>query len=188
MDSSKFPKRFSIYDPYTTVVLPIGILLLCGLSIGLSAFFIFKFVISTFNPISLLLIGVLLGPWIYIFIAAYQNGLIERLTIRLAIDSSGIHCYKFGRRQFSFFWDEIHTYGILNSSFSYADKKILLFSLNKREYAPKNNIEINTVSSERIILQYRNDLWLELRCYMPTDMKAKLDYSLLQNESCFHKR
>ena len=188
MDINISNDDFSIYDPYTTAYIPLGILSLLGLSIGLSVFFIYRFLIITFDPVAFLLLAILLCPWVYVFVEASQNGLIERLIIRLKIDSSGIHCHKLGHKQFSIVWDEIHVYGILDSSFSYVEKKIIFFSLDKQEHMPKNSKEVNKISPRRIILQYRDGVWTALACYLPSDMKRKLDYSLKRNEGCFHKR
>lgn len=180
--------RFGIYDRYTTFFLPVILGLFCALSVGLSAFFIKRFLLDSFDPAVFLLLAILIGPWIFVLIGLRKNGLLRRLFLRFTLDQEGIHCFlPFGGR-YVIRWSEIHTFGTLGYSFSRAGGVLLLFSTDKKELAPKNLMEANRISGDRMIIRYRPEVWEVLMAVMPADMTQMLGYALSRKQDCFHKR
>lgn len=180
--------RFGIYDQYTTIILPMMLGLFCALSVGLSAFFIKRFLLDSFDPAVFLLLAIVLGPWIFVLIGLRKNGLLLRLFLRFTLDQEGIHCFLWGKEQYRIEWNRIHTFGLMGYSFSYAGGLLLLFSTDKKELAPKNLVEANRISGDRMIIRYRPEVWEALAEVMPADMGEKLDYALSRKQDCFHKR
>lgn len=181
-------KKYSIYDRYTTIVLPVMLGLFCALSVGLSAFFIKRFLLNSFDPAVFLLLAILIGPWIFVWIGLKRNGLLRRLFLRFTLDEAGIHCVlPFGGR-YVIRWSEIHTFGTLGFAFSWAGGVMILFSTDKKELAPKNLVEANRVSRDRMIIRYRPEVWEALAEAMPDDMTQMLGHALSRKQDCFHKR
>jgi hypothetical protein len=180
--------KYSLYESSISCVLPTLLLLLCLLSIVLSGFFIKKFLFDSYDPAVYFLVALMIGPWIYVIIGLQQSGLFKRLFLRFSVDESGIHCFLFGKKQYEIGWDHIHTFGIIGFSFSYVNGVMILYSTDEKEYAPKNFTEINRISNEKLVIQYRADVWDALRQFMPFDMCEKLSYAVSRNQDCFHKR
>lgn len=181
-------KKFSIYDTYTAVFLPVVLVLLCALSVGVSVFFVKRFLVDDCDPVVFLLLAVLNVPWVYALASMWKSGFMQRLFLRLRIDESGIQGFLFGRKLYELPWADIRTFGVVGFSFSYVSGAHLLFSVQKDEYAPRTLPELNRVCHGRIIVQYRSDVWDALVRVMPTDMGRKLGEALSKKQDCFHKR
>lgn len=180
--------NYSLYESSISYVLPTFLLLLCLLSIVLSCFFIKKFLLDSYDPAVYFLVALMIGPWIYVIIGLQQCGVFKRLFLRFSVDESGIHCYLFGKKQYEIRWDHIHTFGIVGFSFSYVNGIMILFSTDKKEYAPQKITEVNRISKEKMVIQYRADVWDTLTQFMPLDICEKLSYAVSRNQDCFHKR
>lgn len=188
MNNSVKPVKYSIYDPYTTFFVPISLALFCTLSIGLSIFFIKRFFLDYYDPSIFLLLAVLICPWIYVLVNLHKNGMLLRLFLRFHVDKYGIHCSLLGKEQYTIEWDSIHTFATLGYSFSWAGGVLIIFSTDKKELAPRNLMEANRVSRERMIIQYRPEIWEALMEAVPDDMRKKLNYAFSRKQDCFHKR
>lgn len=188
MNNSVKPVKYSIYDPCTTFLLPIMLALFCALSIGLSIFFLKRFLLHCYDPAVFLLLTVLICPWVYVFVNLHKNGLLLRLLLRLYFDEHGIHCSLFGKEKYMIEWGQIHTFGTLGYSFSWASGMLILFSTDKKELAPKNTVELNQISRKRMIIRYRPEVWEALMEVIPADMREKLNYAFSRKQDCFHKR
>ena len=180
--------RFGIYDRYTTLFLPGMLGLFCVLSGGLSVFFIKKFLLDIFDPAVFQLLAILIGPWIFVLTGLWKNGLLLRLLLRFALDEDGIHCFLPLGGGYTIPWREIHTFGTLGYSFSWAGGVLLMFSTDKKELAPQNLMEANRISPNRMIIRYRPEIWTALAETMPADMREKLQYAIARKQDCFHKR
>lgn len=184
----KNSKRYSIYDSYTTYMIPIFLLLMGITVVCISGFFIDKFIIQSFDPSVFLLLLILNGPWIFVLVRLLKEQYLKKLFLRFEINNDGIHCFGLGWRDFYITWESIHTYGLLGYSSSYSNKKLILLSTDKKEWAPKNLVEANRVSTSRLIIQYREDVWAALSKQLPHEMQKNMKYSIECNKDCFHKR
>lgn len=188
MNKRGFQAKFCLYESSISFVLPVLLALLCLLSVALSSFFIKRFLLDSYDPAVYFLLAILIGPWIYVIVSLQRNGLLKRLFLRFSVDESGIHCFLLGKKCYSIDWDNIHTFAVIGFSFSYASGVMIIFSSDKKEYAPRNLREINRISQGRMVIQYRSDVWTALQQFMPTDMCEKLSYAISRNQDCFHKR
>ena len=188
MNKTTHAQKHGIYDIFTSLFLPIILTLFFILGIALSLFFIKRFLIERYDPTVFLLIAILLCPWIYIISELIRSGLMLRLLLRMKIDKIGIHCYLFGVKRYTIMWEDVRTYGIIGHSFAYVSKTLILFSLDAKEYAPLNSAGVYKVCENRLIIQYRTDIWDDLMRHMPEDMCKKLTYALSRKQDCFHKR
>lgn len=188
MHNRVFPKKYSLYDSSSSVFLPVILMLFCVLSIALSGFFMKRFVIDDYDPSVYVLLALTMGPWVYAIASLQRNGLLKRLFLRLYFDENGIHCFLLGKKRYQIAWEDIHTYAITGCSFSYASRRMMIFSTDPKEFAPKNRMEANRISQDRIVIQYRPEVWAALTQCMPADMCEKFSYAISKKQDCFHKR
>lgn len=188
MNKFKYSKRVSIYDPYTTWGLLVGLALMYIMASVLSGFFIWKFLILQRDFSVFVLLLVINIPWIWVTILLFRDDFLNRLLLRFGFDEDGIHCFRFGQKQYTIAWESIHTFGVAGYSTVYLSKRILIFSTDRKETAAKTVPQINRVSQNRVIIQFRPDIWYVLSQFLPRDMLDKLSYSLSRERDCFHKR
>ena len=181
-------KKISIYDPYTTWGLILGLLLMYVIASALSGFFIWKFLITQRDYSVFVLLLVINIPWIWVTILLFQDKLFTRLSLRFGFDEEGIHCFRFGQKLYTIAWESIHTFGVIGYSAVYLSKRMLLFSTDSKETVAKSIPQINNVSQNRVIIQFRPEIWCMLSQCLPKDMFDKLSYSLSREQDCFHKR
>ena len=181
-------KRFGVYEAYTTYIIPLFLVFLYLMVLGFSARFVYQGLIQDFDPSVFVLLLVLDGPFVFVTIQLFREKFLQRLLLRIEIKHDGIHGSGLGWEKFKITWDSIRTFGIVGASSKVSPRKLILFSTDKKELFPRNTIEANKVSSERLVFQYRRDVWDALSQYMPQDMLQKLNYALMQNRDCFHKR
>lgn len=179
---------YSIYDGRTTWMLILGLTSMCILALGLSAFFVVRFLVISFDPGVFILLLIIDGPWVIVLANLLKQGFILRLLSRIRFAEEGVHISCFARPATVLRWDEIHTYGITRYSVAYASKTIIYMSKDRQELAPKSIKEANAISSKRISLECREEIWLSLLEYMPLDMKRKLSDSLNKERDGFFKR
>ena len=188
MNKRALSKKHSIYDSPSSVFLPVILMLFCVLSIVLSGFFMKRFLIDDYDPSVYVLLAVTIGPWVYVIVSLQRNGLLKRLFLQVYFAKNGIHCFLLGKKRYQIAWEDIHTYGFTGCSFSYARRSMMIFSTDPKEFAPKNRMEANRISQDRIVIQYRPEVWAALTQCMPADMCEKLGYAISKKQDCFHKR
>lgn len=188
MNKCIYSKKISIYDPYTTWGIILGLTLMYTMTIALTGFFAWKFLIIDCDPSVIILLFVINSPWIVVTVLLSRDKLINRLMLRLAFSSEGIHCFVLGKEKYTIAWGCIHTYGIIGYSTVYISKEMIFFSTNRKELVAKTLTEANVVSQNRVVVQIRPDSWRTLAKFLPLDMLDKLSYSLSKKEDCFHKR
>lgn len=180
------PKKYSLYSPYESFILPFG------WGIGFNAILIFVCIkMNGAGYESSVIIGLLLPLWILwltVSISMVKSGLAYRLLAQISFDSSGVNCYFLGFPTHSISWTDIHTFGIYGYFVSYLQRELILFSMDKSEFAPKTIQEANFVSKSRIIIQYRESVWKEMQPYLPNDINKKLSAAIEKKQDCFHKR
>lgn len=188
MNKRALSKKYSIYDSSSSVFLPVMLMLFCVLSIVLSGFLMKRFLIDDYDPSVYVLLAVTIGPWVYAIVSLQRNGLLKRVFLRLYFDENGIHYFLLGKKRYQIAWEDIHTYAITDCSFSYASRSMMIFSTDPKEFVPKNRMEANRISQDRIVIQYRPEVWAALTQCMPADMCEKLGYAISKKQNCFHKR
>lgn len=179
---------YSIYDRCTTWMLLLGLTSMCILALGLSIFFIVRFLVISFDPGVFILLLIIDCPWVIVFVNLLKQGFLLRLLSRIRFAEEGIHIGWFARPATVLRWDEIHTYGIIGYSVAYASKTIIYMSKDRQELAPKSIKEANAISSNRISIECRKEIWFSLLEHMPLDMKRKLSDSLSKERDGFFKR
>lgn len=177
--------KFCVYTP------PEPIFLLLGWGVGYNAILLFICLkMQSAGYDSIVLFGLLFPIWLLwlvVSISMVKSGLAYRLMLQISFDSSGIHYYLLGFHTHCIPWSDINTFGIYGYSVSYIQKELIIFSTNKYEYAPKTLPEANHISHNRIIVQYRRDVWQAMQPYLPKGMIEKLSDAIDKKQDCFHK-
>lgn len=180
-------KKFWLYDHSTTYTIIGGLVFIYILCLSLCGFFIYKFIIHDRNESSVyILLAVLLIPLVIIPIAAHRQNMLSRYLIRCNFDVIGIHCRGLFWGKFSIPWESIHTYGVQSSSYSYQSFRFLYFSTKKAEIESMK--EIAMVTKDRLVFQYRESIWNELKLFMPKDINNNLKDALDQQQNKYYKR
>jgi len=177
-------KRFPLYSNYTTYFIlgGLGVGHLC--SLGLSIHFYSRYCQD--GDVSWFLgIFMVLGLWVAIDLYGYK--MLRRFLLFCSFDSQGIHYRGLLWRQEIIPWDDIHAYGTASNSYSYVSCSIIFLSTDAQEHIqdPK---QLFVVNDSRLIFEIRKDLIDALFCYMPEDMKKKLQYVISRKENSFFRR
>lgn len=174
-----------LYDKQTTFTVIGGILLMYGLCLGLCGFFVYRFLIRTFDPAVYLLLAIVLCPLILFPILSRKSHAFGRFLLRCRFDKLGISCYGLGWRRFTLRWDDICLYGIdgygKHSGYSMG---ILFLSTDPEErFDPKHYADIN---AHRIVFAVRDEIWDKFDTYMPEEMKKRLMSCAKTKQNCYY--
>lgn len=191
MASSKLKRnqmRYSIYDRTTTCLIPLVFAFITIAIISLCAFFLYRFLILTFDPMVFPLLLVFILPWGYTLHESLRTGYLQRLFLRFGVDKTGIHGSYLGWKPFVISWDSVRTYAVFAQTDYRYPHTLIMFSTDPDELAPPNYVAANQVNPGRLIVVYRDDVWDALKSNMPVDMEKKMSYALERKQSCFCKK
>lgn len=173
-----------LYDKSTTYSILGGIVFLHGIILGLCIFWIYRFLIITYDPSVYLLIGGIIGMLVFCDILLHQSHVVGRFLIRCKFDETGIYCYGLGWKSWRINWADVCFYGI--EGFSQYNFGILFISADANEkFDVKRYADITPL---RIVFQVRDEIWQDLERYMPNDMKQKLFACSQKRHDCFYLR
>ena len=176
-----------LYDKQATLTVIGGILLMYGLCLGLCGFFVYRFLILTFDPTVFFLLGIVLCPLILFPILSRRSHAFGRFLLRCRFDETGISCYGLGWKRFTLRWDDICLYGIdgYGKHGSYSMGILFLSTDPEEHFDPKRYAEI---SMRRIVFGVRDEIWGKLGTHMPEEMKKRLMACARAKQNCFYVR
>ena len=141
MNKCIYSKKISIYDPYTTWGIILGLTLMYTMTIALTGFFAWKFLIIDCDPSVIILLFVINSPWIVVTVLLSRDKLINRLMLRLAFSSEGIHCFVLGKEKF-------YGYHLIGNTHCIISAGVGVFNLPVR-IGTRNEIVDITIEPER---------------------------------------
>jgi len=173
-----------LYNRKDTYFVLFGITAFHILTLGLCAFFTYKFLVEFHDPGGYVLLVFLLSLIVIVDIALWKSQGFSRFLIRCRFDSNGIYCTIFWFKQWLIRWDEICVYGLCGYGIPGA-YGIAFFSIDENEqYDRKKCVSI---SKCRIVFQVTNVRWARISEYMPDKMKKDLGYSIEKEKNCFYR-
>ncbi len=176
----------SLYDRYTTYFILLGMLFANILGFGLGCFFIYKFLILSFDPLVFILIIMIPGGIIFCDVLLIRSRFYGRLLLRCKITPHGIACRGLGWRPFVLPWNEIRVYGIYGYSLAQHPYAIAFFSTNPEErYIGK---QLAKVDYSRVVFQIRPEVIRALEAHMPDDIKKRFTDSIRCKQDCCIRR
>ena len=185
-------KRYSLYDSHTTVFILSGIGMMYGLCIGLCVFFVKRFIfqsmVSTgavdWTVIPLLMVF-LIQPFVIIPLLSRKERAIGRYLLRCYFTREGIHCDGLFWKPFLIPWKSIRTYGLQGVGYAYVSMPLIFFNTEKEYYKKER---IGHISTNRIILQFREEIKPALFEFMPEDMKFRLEAAIDKSNDVYIQR
>ena len=105
--------KFSIYRKSMVAHFLFCIGLLNAVSLGLAAYFCYKFMENSFDAQWLLVALFMLLPILYFDIIGFTTQTISRFFVQCVVDNDGILCRGFGWRSWFIRWDEICVYQMI---------------------------------------------------------------------------
>lgn len=166
-------------------VLVIGGMVLCHLLVAaLCAFWIYRFLVVTYDPAVFLLLGLFVGAIIFCDVLAAKVQAFSRFLVRCRVDSDGIYCACLWKR-WSIKWSDVHIFGITGFS-SLAQTGIVFLSKDLREKYQQNKLTL--VTSNRIAFSLDERRWDKFSNHMPTEIKRKLQRAIDNNRDCYYRR
>ena len=130
-----------------------------------------------------------------LFIYAPKDGLLIRFGTVVRFTEDGLECFTPFWGRYRILWDEIHSYGIFHSSYegsSYMACDLMYFSKDKerlpRRGKPLDRKEKGRIGRDRILIQYRDDIWAEMQAVLPEPLKMVLADSLRSGRDCHARR
>ncbi len=167
--------KISLYDRKASFMVVAGIIFMHGATLVLCAFWIYRFLILTYDPGVFFLLIMFLG---ILILCDWQLSRIQgffRFLIRCNIDHIGIHCSIMGMKKWCIRWCDIRAYGTIGlDNQNYMN---LIFFSTRKHQSPKPK-ELIYASEEQIVFQFRQGIWVTLKQYMPTDMSGNIQKSL----------
>lgn len=167
------------------------LVLMAGMYILLFALVIFcvrRFLIETFDPSVFLLLAIIITPFVFITFKFFHDGILKRFLLKCSIDDDGISYSGPLWKSRKINWSEVHTFGVYFYSVSYLSNTMIFFSTDRTELGPKTAKDAAVLSSNRVVIQYREDIWDALSEHMPSDIRKRIDEALRHQCNCFHKR
>ena len=173
-----------LFGKKDTIVVIGGMILCHILDCGLCMFFVYKFLIITYDAGVFLLLGVLMGPLIICDIMALKQQAFSRFLVRCKVNQEGIHCSYIGKK-WSIKWCDIHIFGITGFS-SFTQTGIVFFSADPSEkYQAKL---LTLISNKRICFSINEKRWRTFSAHMPDAMKRKLEKAIDGAHDCYYRR
>lgn len=100
------------------------------------------------------------------------------------IDHIGLHCSILGIKKWDILWEDIRIYGIRGFNSPYMVQMFFYCDPSEKHDPIKNFV----VNNQRIVFEYERKRWDLVAQYAPEDIKEKIEYSLWENNDCFHRR
>ena len=173
-----------LYNKRDSYLVVGGLAFLHLLAAGLCAFFVYRFLISSYDPGVYLLLAILVGSMVLCDVGLYQAKVFSRFLTRFKADAEGIHC-RLGLKKWNVLWNDIHVFGIIGFT-PWTGMGIIFLSTDADEkYSRKKCVSI---SGKRIVFQAEERIWSEISTYMPDDIKVKLRDSVDNKRDCFYRR
>lgn len=178
----KMRKRYCLYDPGTTYFIIVGFSIMYIGALGIPIYIAYS------SPEDFLLgaLVYLVPAFVVIPILGRNGQFFSRYMIRCRFSSQGIIVYNPIWKRVMIRWEDIHTYGMFNSSYSYASMNLIFISMDGTE--PDSVAQRVKVSKERLVFQNRAELWPALSEFMPADMKKHLEESMRTGRACYVRR
>ena len=155
------------------------------LLVGLSAFWIYKFIFISYEPSVFFLLGIIWGGLIACCRLEHPTQAIRRFFVRFKVDSKGITCNGLGFKPWYLKWEDICIYGIEGYGFSYG-MGIIFLSSDANERFDKNKFTL--LSKQRIVFEACDEIWTMLRNYMPSKMRNDLEKAICEKRNCFYRK
>ncbi len=176
-----------IYDNYTRYMLLFGILILHLLCFSLSAFFIYRFIIlkEDYSALGLVAFFFLAPIIVDMLMIKSKFKLIRRMLAKCTISKNGLDFSGIGFGRWTITWNDIKTYGITG----FDSKQPYIFIFFSKNYNEKHDTKsVLDINPNRIVFQYRYDIWEELSKNLPEDMIKRLSYSVDKRRDGFYRR
>ena len=180
-------KKFLLYDRSTVGTIYGGLGFLFAIYVGLTAFFISRF-LSDHKGDWIVVVVFLLAVWLVMVLTSLKGNAWRKYGLRCEVDASGIRCSGLFWKPFFLPWQELHTCGFFVYQVSIAYKEIMLFALDRNLPAPKSVEEINAVSKDCIAVEYRREAWEAMEAYMPEDLRKRFEEAHAKQRNAFFRR
>ena len=151
---------------------------------GLCMFWIYRFLISSYDPSVFLLLALFVGGTVCCDVILYRTQAFSRFLVRFKTDASGIHCFGLGWKRWSILWSDIHVFGVTGFTPSTGMGIIFLSTDPSEKFSREKCVSI---SRERIVFQADEKIWSKLSIYMPFNIKIKLRNSINEKRDCFYR-
>lgn len=172
-----------LFNKKDTFIVVWGMLFLHALCVGLCVFFVYQFIVVTYDSGVFALLFILIGGLTLIDVMCYRIQAVSRFLVRCSIDEKGIHCVCLGRKKWSIFWKDIRIAGIIG----YATTGIGLIFLSIDKNEKYNKTTCIKISNKRIVFQAEERIWAKFSENMPGNMKLKLQRSMEEKRDCYYR-
>lgn len=135
---------------------------------------------------SIVALLLLLAPFLVIPYIIWKYRIMARYLMRCRFDYVGIRCFYPLWGRFSLNWEDVRTYGLINSSAGYKSMVLVFLSTDPHEMYDRQ--KIYEISKKRLVFEYRPGFWEAFVEFMPNDIRKRLDESMSSGRGCYVKR
>lgn len=169
-------KTHTLYSPYITWTILIGVLGLYIATCGMMLYFALRFHMDAFALDTLLSV-----PLIIIAVELHRHKFsLRRFLLHCVFSSYGICCKGFLWKQFVIAWKDIRFYG-MEHSLPNSDTWLIYFSC--APIAPREKADIIVVDRSHLVFEYRDSLWADMAPYVPPEMRKNLEWAIRQKKA-----
>ena len=182
----KESKQYSAIHPFYSMEMLVGFFLIVPMLMIYVGYGAHDYYVTHNDPCLWYFIAIMIYlPFVIIYIYFAKHRTFRRGFMGYRFSEEGIHCSGLGWGRFVVSWDSIHTYGYFDNSVSVYGIQMFFFSQDPKELYKKKDLDFRR---DRLILQYRPEIWQAACEYMPEDMKKRLEECLRRNRDGFFKR
>ena len=174
---------YLLFDKKITYMVVCGMLFYHVLVVGLCSFWIYRFLIQTYDPSFFLLLAMFFAMTIVCDVLLYRVQGLRRLLIRVKGDERGIQCVIF-RKKWHISWNDIHIFGVFGFS-EQTSMPLAFLSCNAQEKYHRSKLAV--VSTNRLVFQIGHTGWTHICQFMPQDMKNKFEKAIYAKQDCFYR-
>ena len=180
-------KRYGAVDPAISIEMIVYWIIGNGIALGCSIFFFIHFVLQG-DPSGWILIAISVLPFIILNVYLIRKSFWNRYLLFYSFEDDGIHCSGLGWGRFTVPWISIRCYGFVDASYMMTSYRIVFFSQDIKEIQPKTREELLLTRKDRLIMQYRENIYEAAKKHMPADIKRNLEDCFRHNRGGFFRR
>ena len=174
----------SIYDKKTSYAVIGGLAGLHILVATLCGFWIYRFLIISYDPSVFVLLALFAGMTILCDVLVFKIQIVQMCLTRCYLNQTGVYSSILGIKRWSLLWDDICFFGIEGYATG-TGMVILFFSCDAKGFSKKQ--DMFRLSDKQVFFQISKDRWNRICQHIPPHMQKKLQKSFEREQDCYYR-
>jgi len=174
-----------LYNKQTTFLVVSGYIFMHMLILGLSSFFVYRFITDGYDSGWIVLILMFMFMLLVVDIQLSKFQIFSRFWVRCDFDSTGICCRCFLKNKWNIAWQNICVFGTIGYTPN-TGMGIIFLSCDQNEKYEREKCIL--ISEKRIVFEANQYIWAKLSEFMPSDIRYKLESAIHSGRDCWYRR